>query len=502
VGQLDVAGATVTRVWLRVAVAVLAMASMAHVGSPDTFFTGDAGPYPIRVTVRLPGVIPGLAQIAVRLPGQSPNNIRSVTVQAVQWNVGPDGAPPPDPALSVPGDSELYSADLWFMAATSYRVIVVVDGHAGRGTAIVPVLALATEQRTMTPYLGAILVALGLFLSVGLITIVASAVRESGLPPGATPDAKRRRRSRLAASFTAILIALVLWGGKLWWGLEASIYGSFVLYQPFNSKASVRLESGQRRLILTIDDDRWPMPPGRITRYSALMPDHGKLMHMFLVREASHDVFAHTHPVPRTPAAKEFEEVLPPLPAGRYRVFADIVHESGYAQTLVTSADLPTLSEPSRVLGDPDDSWFAGSATPESAAAVFTQPDGANVTWERGNRGLVEAQEHTLTFVARNADGSPMMLEPYLGMTGHVAIARDDGSVFVHLHPAGSISMAALQKFGGSTHAMHSAPANMNRLAIPYAFPKAGRYRLWVQMKRAGTVFTSAFDADVRGRLN
>ena len=35
---------------------------MAHVGSPDTFFTGKAGPYPVRVTVRLPGVIPGLAQ--------------------------------------------------------------------------------------------------------------------------------------------------------------------------------------------------------------------------------------------------------------------------------------------------------------------------------------------------------------------------------------------------------------------------------------------------------
>jgi hypothetical protein len=73
-------------------VTALALMSMAHVGSPNTFFAGDAGPYPIRVTVRLPGVIPGLAQITVSTTGQAGDAIRAVTVQAVQWNVGPEGA--------------------------------------------------------------------------------------------------------------------------------------------------------------------------------------------------------------------------------------------------------------------------------------------------------------------------------------------------------------------------------------------------------------------------
>jgi hypothetical protein len=36
------------------------------------------------------------------------------------------------------------------------------------------------------------------------------------------------------------------------------------------------------------------------------------------------------------------------------------------------------------------------------------------------------------------------------------------------------------------------------RVAVPYAFPKAGKYRLFVQIKRAGKVLTSAFDIDVR----
>jgi len=46
-------------------------------------------------------------------------------------------------------------------------------------------------------------------------------------------------------------------------------------------------------------------------------------------------------------------------------------------------------------------------------------------------------------------------------------------------------------------HAAHITPAPGD-LSIPYAFPKAGRYRIWVQMKHEGRVMTAAFDANVR----
>jgi hypothetical protein len=34
-------------------------------------------------------------------------------------------------------------------------------------------------------------------------------------------------------------------------------------------------------------------------------------------------------------------------------------------------------------------------------------------------------------------------------------------------------------------------------VSFPYGFPKAGYYRLWVQMKRGGTIETGVFDTQV-----
>jgi hypothetical protein len=236
------------------------------------------------------------------------------------------------------------------------------------------------------------------------------------------------------------------------------------------------------------------------------MPEHGKLMHLFAVREPSLDAFAHVHPVARTPADLDFDVDLPPLPAGRYRVYGDIVHESGYAQTLISSVQIPS-DIPVRAVGngatDADDSSFTGSAAPDAASPVFTFADGSSVVWTRGARGLIAREEQLLSFSARDASGAPLPVEPYMGMSAHAALAHQDGSVFAHLHPSGSISMAALQRFTKgnpalpSPYAAHAATADSD-VSIPYAFPKRGRYRMWVQIKHEGRVMTAAFDADVR----
>ena len=123
----------------------------AHVGTFDVFFAGKAGAYDVQVTVRPPGVIPGLAQIDIRVANGS---VRRVTAQAAQWNLGARGAPAPDEARPVPGAPGLYNTQLWLMTSASYAVNVAVEGTQGVGRVVVPVNAVATKRLPMVPGLG------------------------------------------------------------------------------------------------------------------------------------------------------------------------------------------------------------------------------------------------------------------------------------------------------------------------------------------------------------
>jgi hypothetical protein len=95
-----------------------------------------------------------------------------------------------------------------------------------------------------------------------------------------------------------------------------------------------------------------------------------------------------------------------------------------------------------------------------------------------------------------------------MGMAGHAMINRDDGGVFVHLHPTGSVPMAARmmaeRQVGlapDMTEHQGRGPIEDGRVAFPYAFPSAGSYRVWVQVRRAGGgVLTGVFDLEVEER--
>ena len=78
----------------------------------------------MRVVIRPPGVIPGLAEISVRVEGDS---VQRVTVLPIRWNTGRQGAPPPDEAVPVRGDPNLYSAELWFMRDGAQSVEVEIS---------------------------------------------------------------------------------------------------------------------------------------------------------------------------------------------------------------------------------------------------------------------------------------------------------------------------------------------------------------------------------------
>jgi hypothetical protein len=472
--------------------ALAAGPARAHVGSPNVFFDGDAGPYPVRVIVRPPAVIPGLAEVTVRL--RDGRKVDGVSVQPVQYKAGFKGAPPPDAAVQVPGAPDTWSAQLWLMRGSEYAVRVVVQGPAGPGEALVPVTAVPMKILKMDQGLGAVLVLLGLFLFGGAVSIVGAAVRESVLPPGEEADARRRTRARVLSVAAAALFALAVWGARNWWN---SVDGQARqgIFKPFRIRTSTVLAEGRPALALHIQDERR-------AEWSPLMPDHGKLMHLFLIREPGLDAFAHLHPVMKDP--DDFRAALPSLPAGTYRVYADVIHETGFPQTLVDTVKIPegTGGPPQ----DPDDSWRA-SPPPGRSAAESALEDGGTMTWRRGP--LTAGRETELRFEVRGPDGRPAPLEPYMGMPSHAVIVRDnrrdDGKVFVHLHPMGTVSMAAQQAFaakeleeeGKAVPVTMPAMSAGDTISFPYEFPQPGRYRLWVQVKTGGKVQTGVFDAEV-----
>jgi hypothetical protein len=477
----------------------------AHVGSPTVFFDGAAGPWPVRVIVRPPAVIPGLALVTVRVKQGTP---RRVTVQPEQWQAGRKGAPPADEARPVPGDRGAWSGQLWIMTPGSYSVRVEVAGDAGTGVALVPLAAVRQQTLAMRRSLGVVLALLGLLLTAGAASLAGAALRESVLPPGEEPDAARRRRARLVTAATAAALALLLFGGKHWWdGVEAEARER--LFRPFHTVAEVKQSGAARLLRLAIDDPRWQELASK-----ALLADHGKLMHLFLIREPGMDAFAHLHPVPLD--ADRFEAPLPEIPAGRYRLYADIVLASGFAQTLTAAVAVPPSSARDAAAlsaahgPDPDDSWrFAAavSGLPVAGPPVSPLAGGEVMEWQRGRESLTAGREIDLRFRVHDAAGQPAALEPYMGMQAHAVITRDDGRVFVHLHPVGSFSMAAQMAFeakdgpGGAGMGMAGLESGRQvtpgAVSFPYEFPQPGRYRLWVQVKTGGAVRTGVFDADV-----
>lgn len=487
---------------------LIAIVVSAHVGSPDVFFTGKAGPYDLRVTIRPPEVVPGIARVTVRAPA----GVRAVSIRPVFWRAGSRGAPAADETRRLEGESHTFQGSLWLMARGAYSVDVIVDGPRGIANVLVPVASVATGRLAMGPGLGAVLTALGVLLVAGLLTIVYKGAGESLLGAGERLDADRARRARRVGAIAVPIIALALFGGARWWGAVDKDYER-TIYRP----SSLKLSHDGGVLFLQATDTVFRPP----RRPSALVPDHGKLMHLFLVRADDARAFAHLHPqAVDTSSIPPFVTLLPPLPAGAYRVYGDVVHDTGFERTLVGSLTIDDStarrepgSESMQPTADPDDAWYVGDASREKSMRLA---DGSTMTLEIVPNGLIQAgREETFRVTVRDPNGNPARLQPYLGMRAHGVVVRLDGAVYVHLHPMGTITNAAQEAFlardrGDTTetgtlqldpHGAHGVnmaqqprPADESATTeFPYAFPKGGSYRLFVQVKRDGRILTGVF---------
>jgi hypothetical protein len=475
----------------------------AHVGSPDVFYEGSAGPYRLVVTVRVPQVIPGVAEIQIRCES---GDVRAIQVVPLRL-AGPGSNLPPTPDLAQRSndDPQFFTASLWLMESGALQVRVLVDGVQGRGELSVPVPASAQRTLPMEKPLAGLLLALMLFLAVGVVCIVGAIAREGNLDAGEVPDRSHRRRAYVVMLATAIFVGAILYLGKAWWGSDATEFQRRVdFFKP--PVAAIQLVDGHR---LEIRAQRTDIKSPAYIRLGDVLPDHGHLMHLFLLRVPELDRMWHLHPDPTKGGG--FAVDLPDLPSGHYKVFADVVDPRGYPWTLVGSIDLPQIA------GNPlagDDSTWSGAPLLALAEDSTTSPllDGGRIVWQRPAGDLKANVPLEFIFIVQDKDRRPVQdMQPYMGMAGHAEFVRSDLSVFAHLHPAGSVSMAALELAqAGLANAAPSAPNTMMSMSMapsgplppevrfPYGFPQPGDYRIFVQIKRAGRVETGVFDAHVK----
>ena len=494
-----------TRWGLLAAAIVLAIAvpAAAHVGSPDVFFEGDAGPYHLFVTIRVPQVIPGIAEIEVRTASPDAQTVQFVPMRLS--GAGSNLPPIPDLAQKSRQDPQFFTGSLWLMEFGALKVRITVEGGKGKGELSVPVPAFAQRTLPMERPLGGLLLALTAFLVLSMVFIAGAAVREGNLAPGEQPTPSRMRRARIVMGITAVVVLAVLFLGNRWWGAEIRNHQRVVnLFKP--PVAETKIENGNR-LIITArgQDPRW----SKEVRMEDVIPDHGHLMHLFLIRTPGIDKMWHLHPQPVE--GGKFAEDLPSMPAGKYQIFADVVDKSGFPWTLVGAIDLPEIK--GKALDGDDSSWsgapLAGSKEMSPAeSSVATLSDGGLMVWQRAPGVLRSGVPMDFRFVVEDKDGKPVeSLEPYMGMAAHAEFVSSDMSVFAHVHPAGSVSMAALELtrtdagMASMSMPMPSGPFPPE-VSFPYGFPKAGDYRTFVQVRTRGTggrpvVQTAAFDAHV-----
>jgi hypothetical protein len=483
-GQLDATDPPLMRL-LRIAF-LACLPLYGHVGSPDVFFKGNAGPYSLLITIRPPQVVPGVAEIEIR--SQSPD-VRQISIVPLRLGENrPQFAPVPDLAKSSKDDPQFFTGALWLMTSGSWQVRIDADGVRGRGRISVPVPALATRVAGMQKAVAAVLIPLGLLLCAGLVSIAGAAVREAMLEAGTRPDPGRIRRARIVMAIAALLVVGGLWFGGNWWGSEAGLYGRIV-FKPLRLKTSLEPDG---RLTLQLED------PGWLNRTTDdLLPDHGHLMHLYVIRIPEMDQVWHLHP--ERGEDGNFEQHLPAMPAGRYALYGDIVHADGLAETATAEIDLPQIA------GTPlvgDDAGGSGPPLANPHNIVSPLAGGYRMVWDRPDARLRARQPYEFRFRLEDDLGKPADgVELYMGMLGHAAFVSTDRSVFAHVHPSGSVPMpAVLLAQPDNSHVGHMMMTQSGlpaTVSFPYGFPRPGAYRIFVQMKRAETIVTGVFDTTV-----
>ena len=181
---------------------------------------------------------------------------------------------------------------------------------------------------------------------------------------------------------------------------------------------------------------------------------HDKPLHLFVISRDL-EFFRHVHPDTYSSGPVEFRIDIPP---GEYMVIADFLPSGGTPQLVQRLIVVPGRA--------------VKPAGPPSAAPAFGVSAGVRAQINSPT-GLTAGQDSVVRIALTDPkSGAPIQdLEPYLGADAHMVLVNAALTEAVHAHPE--------ERERGS-----------NELAFDVTLPVAGRYKAWLQFRRAGPVVT------------
>jgi Heavy metal binding domain len=209
---------------------------------------------------------------------------------------------------------------------------------------------------------------------------------------------------------------------------------------------------------------------GGVVRDFAIV--HDRAYHLFVIRQDLED-YQHVHPQSQADGSLVVDVTL--ARPGYYRVYSDFFPRGGTAQVV------PGVLVTTDAAGD------LGSSRARLVPDVVPERRAGDIVARLGlpSSGLVAGREEKLALRVQDARGSPVLdLEPHLGAYGHALVLSEDTLHYVHAHPVERLAADAEARGGPD-------------LTFKALLPKPGRYRIWVQVKRAGVVSTLPFTVEV-----
>ena len=196
--------------------------------------------------------------------------------------------------------------------------------------------------------------------------------------------------------------------------------------------------------------DPWKDRP--VTKFQIV---HEQLFHLFVVGPDM-KFFLHDHPIYREDGSFDYTTALPT--PGMYRLLGDFYPDGATPQLIAKTVIVPGQAPPPAQLSRD----YSTKSVENMDVELVTDPPVP-----------IAHSKTMLFFKVKPGDG----LEKYLGAWGHLLAASDDLIDMIHTHP--------FLADGGP------------EIQFNIIFPRATKYRVWVQFQRNGVVNTAHFDIPV-----